>query len=235
MAVDWSGVRPLAEGKPTREARYIDKVTPRQEANLIGSICCRREEFGMSKLIVFNSISIDGFFTDKNNDIGWARSDSNDDEWNQFVEGNASGTGTLVFGRITYEMMASYWPTPMAMQRMPVVAGRMNGSQKVVFSRTLKKANWENTRLVKDDLVSEIQMMKNESENGITIMGSGTIVAQIADAGLVDEFQMVLIPVVLGEGRTLFQDVKEKIDLRLTNMRTFRNGNVFLCYAPITK
>src|SRR3972149_10430298 len=105
----------------------------------------------MRRLIVFNHVSLDGYFTDANGDMRFAHSDKPDAEWDAFVAGNASGGGILLFGRITYELMASYWPTPAAAENMPVVAERMNNLPKVVFSRTLDQVSWNNTKLVKDD------------------------------------------------------------------------------------
>jgi len=184
----------------------------------------------MRRLTVFNSVSLDGYFVDAAGDMSWAH--NRDAEFNAFVEGNASGEGELLFGRITYELMASYWPTPMALKSDPVVAAGMNNLRKVVFSMTLDKASWNNTRLVKGDLVEEIRKMKKASGNDMVIMGSGSIVSQIASESLIDEYQVVLIPVALGRGRTMFDGVKERLALKLTKSRTFSNGNVFLCYEP---
>jgi len=187
----------------------------------------------MKKLIAFNHISIDGYFVDINGDMGWAHSDKNDEEWNAFVANNAQGGGILLFGRITYELMTRYWPTPAAASHDPSVAERMNAMPKVVFSRTLEKASWNNTRLVKSALVDEIRQMKQESGEGIAIIGSGTIVSQLAQEGLIDEYQIVVNPIILGKGRTMFEGIKEKRPLKFTNSRTFHNGNVFLCYEPL--
>jgi dihydrofolate reductase len=184
----------------------------------------------MRSLIVFNHVSLDGYFVDKKGDMRWAH--KQDPEWNEFVAGNARGGGVLLFGRVTYEMMASYWPSPMAAQNSPAVAERMNNLQKVVFSRTLDKASWKNTKLVKGDLATEVRKMKQESGEGLVIMGSGTIVSQLAQEGLIDEFQIVVCPIVIGSGRTLFDGVKEKLNLKLTKSRTFGNGNVYTCYEP---
>jgi dihydrofolate reductase len=190
----------------------------------------------MRRLIVFNSVSLDGYFTDTSGDMSWAH--KQDAEWNAFVKGNAGGGGTLLFGRKTYELMASYWPTPMAMKNDPVVAEAMNKLPKLVFSRTLDKAAWSNTTLVKDDMVAAVRKMKTDTGDGpgdgIVILGSGSIVSQLAQAGLIDEFQIALNPIVLGRGRTLFEGVKNKLNLKLTNSRTFQNGNAFLCYEPAT-
>jgi dihydrofolate reductase len=187
----------------------------------------------MRKLVVFNSTSLDGYFSDTNGDMSFARKDNPDAEWDAFVAGNASGGGMLLFGRITYELMAGFWPTPLAAENMPVVAERMNNLPKVVFSRTLDKALWNNTKLAKGDMIGEIRKMKKEAGADMAILGSGSIVSQLAPHGLIDEYQIVVIPVVLGKGRTMFDGIKEKVSLSLTRTRTFGNGNVLLCYEPV--
>jgi dihydrofolate reductase len=184
----------------------------------------------MQKLIVFNSISLDGYFTDSKGDMSWAHNPDKDKEWDAFVAGNARGDGLLVFGRITYELMASYWPTPMAAKNDPDVAKGMNKLRKLVFSRTLDKATWDNTRLVKDNMIAEIRKLKKEID--MVILGSGTVVSQLAQEHLVDEYQIVVTPVVLGKGRTMFDGISEKLNLKLTTGRKFKNGNVLLCYQP---
>jgi dihydrofolate reductase len=125
--------------------------------------------------------------------------------------------------------MVSYWPTPAARENDPVVAERMNSLPKVVFSRTLAKASWSNTRLVKGDLATEVRKLKHEPGVGMAILGSGSVVSQLAQAGLIDEYQIVVKPVALGEGRTIF---KQKLSLKLTQTRAFTNGNVLLAYEP---
>jgi len=185
----------------------------------------------MRKLAVFNQVSLDGYFTDANGDMSWAHKD--DDEWNAFVADNASGGGMLLFGRITYELMASFWPTPFAAETMPVVAEQMNNLPKVVFSRTMDKASWNNTRLVKGDIAAEIRKMKKEPGKDMTILGSGSIVSQLAQEGLIDEYHTVVNPVALGKGRTMFDGIKGKLALKLTKTRTFGNGNALLSYEPM--
>jgi len=187
----------------------------------------------MRKLIVFNHVSLDGYFTDAQGDMSFARNDHPDAEWDAFVASNASGGGLLLFGRITYELMASFWPTPFAAETMPLVAERMNNLPKVVFSRTLDQASWNNTRLMKGDLIGEIRKMKNEPGEDMVIFGSGSIVAQLAQAGLIDEYQIVVDPVALGQGRTMFDGIQAQLPLKLKQTRTFGNGNVLLCYEPM--
>ena len=187
----------------------------------------------MRKLVVFNNVTLDGYFASLNGDFSWAHSGNDDAEFNAFVAGNASGGGQLLLGRITYELMASYWPTAVAIKNDPIVAEGMNSMPKVVFSRTLDKVSWSNTKLVKGDIASEIRKMKKEPGPGMAILGSGTIVSQLALEGLIDEYQVVVNPVVLGQGRTMFDGIKEKLTLKLTKTRSFSNGKVFLCYEPM--
>jgi dihydrofolate reductase len=106
----------------------------------------------MRRLTVFNNVTLDGYFTGVNGDLSWVDNYKQDAEWNAFVGDNAKGGGTMLFGRVTYEMMSSYWPTPLAMKNDPVVAEHINNLPKVVFSKTLDKATWNNTKLVKGDI-----------------------------------------------------------------------------------
>lgn len=188
----------------------------------------------MQKLSVFNNVSLDGYFVDAGGDMSFAQNAQPDPEWDAFVAGNASGGGgTFLFGRITYEMMASFWPTPAAMASMPVVSQTMNDTPKVVFSRTLERADWNNTRLFKSNLVEEVRQLKGSTGNGIIIFGSGTIVSQLAREGLIDEYQVIIVPVVAGKGRTMFEGLDQKMALQLISSRSFKNGNVFLRYRPV--
>ena len=184
----------------------------------------------MRRLIVFNQVSLDGFFTDKNNDMSWAH--RQDPEWNAFTAENASGGAELVFGRITYDMMASYWPTPQAFESNPAVAEAMNELPKVVFSRSLDRAGWKNTQLIQSDIAGEVRKMKQQPGMDLLIMGSGSIVSQLTDAGLIDQYQVVVNPIVLGGGRTMFDGVRNRMNLKLERTRSFHNGNVVLWYVP---
>ena len=179
----------------------------------------------MSKLVVFNHVTMDGYFTDAKSDMSFAHRQEQDPEWESFVTSNAGGGGVVVFGRITYELMASYWPTPMAAQQMPVVAERMNNLPKVVFSRTLDRVSWQNTQLLKGDLLSEIRRLKQAPGPGL--------IAQLAPHGVIDEYHVIVNPVILGSGRTMFEGVKDSLQLKLTSNRTFKNGNVLLSYEPL--
>jgi dihydrofolate reductase len=184
----------------------------------------------MRKLTVFNNVSLDGYFVDQHGDMSWAHND--DAEWRDFTAENAGGGGQLVFGRVTYDLMASFWPTPAALAQMPAVAERMNALPKLVCSRTLETPAWNNTTVVKGDLAAEFSRLKGEPGPDMVIMGSGSIVAQLAQAGLIDEYQLIVHPLILGAGRTLFAGVSGRPALRRTGTRSFANGNVLLCYGP---
>jgi dihydrofolate reductase len=183
----------------------------------------------MRTLSAFSFITLNGLFQGPAGDISWHRHGAEESEY--AAEGAESGS-TLLFGRVTYQMMASFWPTPMALEREPVVANGMNNADKIVFSRTLKKAEWNNTKVVSGDIVEEMKKMKQMSGKGMTILGSGSIVTQFAEHGLIDEYQIMVDPVVIGNGTPIFNDIKRKLNLKLTQTRTFKSGVVLLCYEP---
>jgi len=186
----------------------------------------------MRRLLAFEMVSLDGCFVDARGDMSWAKNPAPDPEFEAFTERNAEGGGVLLFGRVTYQMMAGWWPTPLALQTSPAVARRMNEGPKYVFSRTLREASWRNTTILSGDAADEVRKLKRESGPGMAILGSGTIVARLAREGLIDEFQLVVIPVALGAGRSPFAGLPARLDLALTGSRAFANGNVLLSYEP---
>jgi dihydrofolate reductase len=181
----------------------------------------------MRKLRVFESISVDGYFCDARGDMRWARAGREDAEFAAWVSGNASGGGELLFGRKTYQMMEAFWPTAMAAEQMPVVAKGMNASRKYVASRSIKPT-WNNTHLLKGELVEAVRAIKASDGPNIAVLGSGEVAGQLGEAGLVDEYQLVIIPVALGGGRTVFT---KGCKLRLLEQRAFACGNVVVTYA----
>jgi dihydrofolate reductase len=184
----------------------------------------------MRKLGVFNLVTLDGYFAGPGGDISWHKPDP---EFQKVADEAANAENTLLFGRVTYELMAGYWPTPEAIKAEPAVARGMNSAEKIVFSRTLKSADWANTRLVKDDMLAEVRRLKEGSGKGLTILGSGSLVAQLAQEGLIDEFQILLVPVVLGQGKTMFEGVKDRFPLKLVSSQAFKNGTILLDYEPV--
>ena len=183
----------------------------------------------MRKLSVFNFISLDGYYKDINDGISWHQHDA---EGAQLSEDRLSAGNILLFGRVTYDMMASFWPTPMAAESQPVVAEGMNKAEKIVFSRSMKKADWNNTRVVSGDIVEEIKKLKQTPGKDVTILGSGSILTQFASAGLIDEYQIMLDPIAIGSGTSIFQGISHHLDLKLINTKTFRSGTLLLTYRP---
>ncbi len=142
---------------------------------------------------------------------------------------------TLLFGRITYELFEGFWPTaaddPNVSPDDKIIADRINAWKKYVFSKSLTKVTWNNAELVKSDLVEKVKKLKAQSGSDIVIYGSGTIVSQLTDAGLIDEYQLMVNPVILGKGKSLFKDAQMKT-LNRTGVREFAAGNVLLTYEP---
>ena len=182
----------------------------------------------MRKIIVFNMVTVDGYFAGTDGNIDWHKTDH---EFNEFaISQLKEEVGTIVFGRVTYDLMASYWQTGAAEKDDPIVAGLMNSADKIVFSKTMEKAEWGNTKLMKDIGKLDMGKLKEEREKDIFIFGSGQIVNEFAKLGLVDEYRLMVNPVTLGSGKPLFKD---RIDFKLLKIREFKNGNVLLYYKPI--
>ena len=184
----------------------------------------------MRKLFLFNMTTLDGFFEGLNRDIGWHNVD---EEFNEFAIQQLDEIGTLLFGRVTYEGMASYWPTELAISDDPEVAGRMNSLPKIVFSRTLDKAEWNNSKLIKENATEEVLKLKGQPGKDIAIFGSSDLSVTLAESGLIDEYRIIVNPVFLGQGTTLLKGIKNKIDLKLLEAKPFKSGNVLLYYAPV--
>ncbi len=139
-----------------------------------------------------------------------------------------------MFGHTTYEMMKSYWPTPDAIKNDPGMAEVVNSNPKIVFSKTLKSMeegpNWKNIRILNEIKPEEIRKLKEKED--ITILGSGAVVQQLTNLGLIDEYSLVVVPIILGAGKPLFKDV-EKMNLKLLEARAFKNGIVLVRYQPM--
>lgn len=183
----------------------------------------------MAKLISFVFVTLDGYYKGPGEDISWHRHGR---EENEYAAEGLRSEGTLLFGRVTYEMMARYWPTPDAARDNPVVAAGMNRAAKVVFSRSLKKVEWPNTRLLKGAPAEEVPKLKAAAGKDMTLLGSGSVLTQLAEAGLIDEYQVMVDPVAIGDGTPLFKGLKRKLDLELVASRAFPSGTVLLTYRP---
>ena len=183
----------------------------------------------MRKIILFNLTSLDGYFEGPDRDINWHIVD---DEFNEFAIQQTGEFGALLFGRVTYELMASYWPTEDAKRNAPAITEIMNRLPKIVFSKTLKKVEWENTRLVNENFVEAISKLKQEAGKDIAIFGSSDLAVTLLEHGLLDELRIMVNPILLGKGKTIFQGIKTQLGLKLLKTRTFKSGNILLYYEP---
>ena len=186
----------------------------------------------MRKLYISEMMTIDGFFEGPNREIDWHNVD---EEFIEYAVDQLDRTGVLVFGRVTYELMASYWPTELALTNDPIVAGRMNAMPKIVASRSLAKAAWNNTTLIRENIAEEISRLKEQPGKDIGIFGSAELVATLLQSELIDEIRIFINPVILRKGNPFFHSTSERVNLKLLRTETFHSGNVLACYRPVSK
>ncbi len=177
----------------------------------------------MRKVIVSNVASLDGFFESRSKELDWVVTDA---EFFDYAKGLLRTVDTLLFGRATYLHMANYWPTA------PVdeIAGKMNNLPKIVFSKTLQKAEWNNSRLVASNIEEEVSRLKGQPGKDMVIFGSAMLASYLLRWGLVDEYRVILQPVLLGSGSPLFRDITERIRMKLISVRSFGSGVVLASY-----
>lgn len=183
----------------------------------------------MRKIFSFMVVTVDGYYEGPNQEFDWPVVD---EEFNEFALEQLDEIDTLLFGRVTYQGMAAYWPTPAAEADDPSVAARMNGISKIVISRTLNEAEWANTRLIKNGVAEELTRLKQQSGKALAIFGSSNLTVSLLESGLVDELRIMVNPVVLGAGKSLFKTANKRIRLKLLKSRPFSSGNVLLYYEP---
>jgi dihydrofolate reductase len=181
----------------------------------------------MRKVIVSNYVSLDGFIEGPNREIDWFVWD---EEMAKYAIDLLESMDTILFGRVTYELMASYWPT--ATDQDPIITDAMNNLPKIVFSKTLEKAEWKNSRLVREVISGEILRMKQQPGKNMVIFGSASIVSTFTQLGLIDEYRLIVNPVVLGGGTPLFKGLNDKLNMKVIKTKRFNNGAVLLCYQP---
>lgn len=174
-------------------------------------------------------MTLDGFFEGPNQEIDWHNVDQ---EFNEFSIEQTSSVDTLLFGRVTYQLMASYWPTETAVSADPLVADLMNRLSKIVFSRTLESVEWNNTRLISENAQKEIRNLKMQQGKDMAIFGSATLISSIMD--VIDEHRVMVNPVLLRRGIPLFKGTGDRLNLNLVSTRVFNSGNVLLTYQPFT-
>ncbi|QHE62571.1 dihydrofolate reductase [Rossellomorea vietnamensis] len=187
----------------------------------------------MRKLVLFLHASLDGFVEGPKGDmdIGWV---SYDADLEKHAKEILSTADTVIWGRGTYQMMHSYWPSvssnPTASQHERDHAEWIEKTEKIVFSRTLEKVEWNNSRLVKEDVMKEINNLKQQPGQDMVILGSPRFAHYLMQLDLIDEYKITVSPVLIGSGLPLFQGIKEKINLKLIENKTFDSGAIGLVY-----
>lgn len=186
----------------------------------------------MRKVIVSNYVTLDGFFAGPNGEWDWFVWD---EETAKYSKELLSSIDTILFGRVTYELMASYWPTASPATEDPIIIDAMNNLPKIVFSKTLEKVEWKKSRLIKGNIADEVAQLKQQPGKDMVIYGSGSIVSTLTQLGLIDDYRIFVNPVVLGSGKPLFKDIKDRLNLELLTTKTFDCGVVLLHYQPAKK
>jgi dihydrofolate reductase len=180
----------------------------------------------MRKVVVSEMVSLDGFFEDAHHELGWQKLD---EELFEHSREMLNAADTLLFGRVTFQIMAAYWPDS---DDDAVITHKMNYLSKIVFSHTLKKVDWNNSRVAGGNPEAEVARLKKEAGNDMLIFGSGKLVSQLAKAGLVDEYRLAVNPVVLGDGYSLFKGAEDPFTLDLIRTKVLKSGVVILYYRP---
>ncbi len=193
---------------------------------LIKTIC---GEIKVRKLFIFDFITLDGFFEGINQDLSWHNIEA---EFQQFAIEQLNTIDLLLFGRVTYEMMAAYWTAEHAKTTDPIVVGKMNSTAKIVYSKTLQKAEWSNSVLVNEVVLSDILKLKTQNGKSIAILGSSDLSLSFIKYDLIDEYRLMINPVALGGGKRLFEGINNKLNLKLKITRAFKSGNVLFYYEP---
>ncbi len=187
----------------------------------------------MRKLIVTMWITLDGFIAGPNGEMDWV-GEFYDEAMGNYEMDLVSAADTLVLGRVTYQSFAGAWPyvpdNPAASQGEIEYAHKLNAMHKIVFSKTLNSVEWNNSTLVKELIPTEITKLKQESGKDMVIYGSASIVQALTNLGLIDEYQLLVYPIILGGGKSLFQNIENKINLKLVQTKTHPSGVVVLYY-----
>lgn len=190
----------------------------------------------MRKIIVTTWITLDGYLAGPNGEMNWVMVDQ---EMGQYEDDLVSSADTLILGRVTYQSFAGSWPhvpeNPKASEGEKVYARKLNSMRKIVFSKSLEQAEWNNSQLMREVLPEELARMKQEPGKDMVIYGSASIVQTLTNFGLIDEYQLFVHPVVLGSGKSLFAGITKPEHLRLTQTKSFPSGVIGLYYAPQSK
>jgi dihydrofolate reductase len=189
----------------------------------------------MKKVIASIFVSLDGFIVGPTEDMSWVTNNFTDD-MGKYAGNLQSSMSAILLGRVTYQIMTNAWPS-MNEETSPG-AERMNNVPKIVFSRTLDKVEWgkyDNARLAKNSPAEEISKLKQQPGGDIVIYGSANLVQNLTQLGLIDEYQLLVHPVLLGNGKPLFKGITKPINLKLLRTETYKNGVIVLYYMPERK
>ncbi len=173
------------------------------------------------------TISLDGYYEGANKELDWHNVD---DEFTTYIVEMLRAAETLIMGRKTYELMASYWPT--AKDNDPATTELMNKSPKLVFSNTLKSVDWENSRLAGGSIAEEVARLKKLPGDGLLWVGGSDLASSFLEQGLIDEVRFIFVPILLGAGKTVFGDIKKRHALKLVSAKPFKSGNIVATYVP---
>lgn len=182
----------------------------------------------MRKTSLFMMITTNGFFEAPGHDLSWHNAGS--ETFQKFAVENLAGTDTLIFGRRTYDMMAEYWPSEQGVQDDPATAKYMNETRKVVFTHTPLENTWQNVE-VSDDVRVKMTVLQSEQGGEIAVLGSSNLCITLLSEGLLDELRLMVNPLAIIAGTTLFDGIDRQYDFDLTATRAFDDGNVLLTYA----
>ncbi len=185
-------------------------------------------EDGMRRVIVSNLVTLDGYYEGPGHELDWHVVD---DEFLAYAKDMLRDADSLLFGAVTYQLMAGYWPTAPRHE----IADQMNGLPKIVFSKTLKSADWNNSQLVSGNAAEEISRLKRLPGKDLIILGSSHLASFLLTQGLIDEYRVILIPVLIGNGKPLFPGLKQEIRLKLANTRQFTSGVIVLYYQKASQ
>jgi dihydrofolate reductase len=191
----------------------------------------------MRKIIMLNRISLDGYFASQNEEnwgMDWFVFDPEVDKAAHAIGEPGAPLPLLLLGGNTYRGLERSWvphlTNPSAPQQLKAVAEELTGMTKLVFSKSLKEVTWKNTRLFSGNLIEEIKKLKKEKGPDIMIMGSGTIIQQLANENLMDDYAFIISPVISGGGKPLFKDV-HRSELKLISSQSFNSGNLLVHYT----
>ena len=182
----------------------------------------------MKRVIFQMSVSVDGYVEGPNQELDWHNVD---EEFNAYAAATLKKSDVLIMGRKTYELMAGYWPN--ATDNDPDVTFQMNDTPKLVFSRTLKSVEWKTARLATGSIAEEVARLKSTPGDGFLWVGGSNLASAFLEEGLIDEVRIILTPVLVGEGHTVFGDIKRRHQLKFLSTKSFESGSVLVIYEPV--